>query len=98
MYERTAVRRVLRALERRQDGGLGRPYAALPHGHVRRTAVRMESTRAHDVVAHFSTVTFVQRPFVVVVEGYGTSAGVGRRRTFAAARAQWELLTRRATG
>lgn len=91
--------RVLRALDRRQDGGLGRPFAALPHGHLRGTAVRMESTRAHEVVAHFSTLTFVQRPFVVVVEGYATSAEVSRRRTLAAARAQRDLLlTRRAAG
>ena len=88
---------LLRDLDR-VETGLGRRYPALPRGHIRRTVVQMESTRAHDVFAHFYTITFAQGPYVVTVEAYGTTAPVGRRRAVAYAQRERDLLARRAPG
>lgn len=89
-----AVDAVLRGLDR-LGPGLGRRYPALPRGHIRRTVVQMESTRAHDVFAHFYTITFAEGPYVVTVEAYGTAAPVGRRRAVTYAQREHELLARR---
>lgn len=86
---------VLTALDRLGDG-LGRPYPGVPDGHMRSNVVQMESTRAHDVFAHFYTVTFVDEPFVVTVEAYATTDAVGRRRAVSYARRQHQLLAARA--
>ena len=88
---------LLRDLDR-VETGLGRRYPALPRGHIRRTVVQMESTRAHDVFAHFYTITFAQGPYVVTVEAYGTTAPVGRRRAVTYAQRERDLLARRAPG
>lgn len=92
-----AVGALLRDLDRLEPG-LGRRYPALPRGHLRRTVVQMESTRAHDVFAHFYTITFAEGPYVVTVEAYGTTAPVGRRRAVTYAQRERDLLARGASG
>lgn len=87
-------RAVLRGLDR-IEGGLGRAYPPLPEGRIRRQVVQMESTRAHDVYAHFCTISFVEGRFAVVVEAYGLSGPVGRRRAVWYATAQRDLLAAR---
>jgi hypothetical protein len=90
----TRPRAVLRGLDR-IEGGLGRAYPPLPEGRIRRRVVQMENTRAHDVYAHFCTISFVEGRFAVVVEAYGLSGPVGRRRAVRYARAQRDLLAAR---
>lgn len=87
-------RAVLRGLDR-IGGGLGRPYPPLPDGHIRQRVVQMESTRAHDVYAHFCTISFVEGGYAVVVEAYGMADSVGRRRAVEYATAQRDLLAAR---
>ena len=91
------VRAVLRDLDR-LDPGLGRRYPSLPHGRLRRQVVQMENTRAHDVFAHFYTITFAEGHHVVTVEAYGTNAPVGRRRAVTYARRERDLLAQRTRG
>jgi hypothetical protein len=90
----TRPRAVLRGLDR-IEGGLGRAYPPLPEGRIRRRVVQMENTRAHDVYAHFCTISFVEGRFAIVVEAYGLSGPVGRRRAVRYARAQRDLLAAR---
>lgn len=92
-----AVRAVLRDLDR-LDPGLGRRYPSLQHGRLRRQVVQMENTRAHDVFAHFYTITFAEGHHVVTVEAYGTNAPVGRRRAVTYARRERDLLAQRTRG
>lgn len=91
------VRAVLRDLDR-LGPGLGRRYRALPHGRLQRTVVQMESTPAHDVFAHFYTITFAEGHHIVTVEAYGTSAPVGRRRAVTYAQRERDLLAQRIHG
>lgn len=91
------VRAVLRDLDR-LDPGLGRRYPSLPRGRLRRQVVQMENTRAHDVFAHFYTITFAEGHHVVTVEAYGTNAPVGRRRAVTYARRERDLLAQRTRG
>jgi hypothetical protein len=58
----------------------------------------MESTRVHDVFAHFYTITFAEDRHVVTVEAYGTTAPVGRRRAVTYARRERDLLAQRVRG
>src|SRR5690606_8614328 len=68
---------LLRRMRRNSDA---RPMRGLPRAHVHDGVVQMESTRAHDVFAHFRTVTFLSDPYVVDVEVYGLDDAVARQR------------------
>jgi hypothetical protein len=80
---------------RRTGSGRGERYPDLPQAHMRSQVVQMESTRAHDVFAHFRTVTFLSAPYVVEIEAYAINADVAQHRVETYARAQHELLQSR---
>jgi hypothetical protein len=80
---------------RRDGAGRRAPFPDLPEGHLRRQAVQMESTRAHDVFAYFRTITFLSAPYVVEIEAYALDASVAQRRVESYARGQHELLQSR---
>jgi len=81
---------------RRIGSGRGARYPDLPEGQLRSQVVQMESTRAHDVFAHFRTITFLSAPYVVEIEAYALDDGVAQQRAETYARAQHELLQSRA--
>lgn len=80
---------------RRTGEGPGQPYPNLPEAHIRSNVVQMENTRAHDVFAHFRTVTFLSAPYVVQIEAYSVTAPVAQRRAETYARSEHELLQSR---
>jgi len=86
--------RLLRRLRRVGDEP-GEPYPDLPKAYIHSSSIQMESTRAHDVFAHFRTVTFLSAPYVVQIEAYAVKAPVARRRAETYARSEHELLQSR---
>jgi len=86
--------RLLRRLRRVGDEP-GEPYPDLPKAYIHSSSIQMESTRAHDVFAHFRTITFLSAPYVVQIEAYAVKAPVARRRAETYARSEHELLQSR---
>ena len=77
------------------EPGLGRRFRGLPKARLRTNVTQMESTRAHDVFAHFATITFKSPPYVVEVEAMALNRAVARRTAAEHARAQHDLLQAR---
>jgi hypothetical protein len=86
--------RLLRRLRRVGDEP-GEPYLDLPEASIHSSSIQMEGTRAHDVFAHFRTITFLSVPYVVQIEAYAVKAPVAQRRAETYARSEHELLQSR---